>query len=764
MALIDDVRTLLVRLWSHPEARWPQLFAAHGFSRSAEQLASISAARLRDELTTPTLAVDRSLRGFADFAPRANRLVAPGRPGKSLLYHVLASPDVHPTLDGAPTANPTAYATLEEIDTVENFVYSLVADRTDLAGTFIAVFAYQYRPARRSPHRVHADLAYSRTGIARVGTAPPHYDAGRHSFWVVPEDGRERIAVMPARFAAFLARHGRPKGLGSVQGGGTDNGDGQYVFPLHKLFDGPECLAGRTLRVRFHEYHRNEKLSRIHALAGQGGIDIVPGFDATTYPFVRDSRNDPALVRLDRVGASVLVVPVPHDTLVRTVVQHNTVANRVQTVHFLVPPEGKIRARTTRFESSTLEIPAFDGLRLAPEYVNIRHEVDVAASPSAPLRDLNALPEAEFQPAMTNGGHRAAHFTDDTCEGCVTADVDGFPPSPEDRPAYSLVAAPDFFPLADQVEVARQRGTGNAAPLSFGRHLANSTIPLPSSPTTSAFRHGDRTITAVVGELADGPQTAVLGGLNRLASFLPDAASDVFAPGWDVSLTRGSQGRMLASYGLGSPFPDDAKLCAALSSFWPAVAPDVSRTFGNLGFPNQLPMLDEELGFHPQHEDVRRGAVESYRGWDGEYGPFFEDADDGRFVNHASMARADYVSNALAGRVRVSLTAGVQSQDLLARARALRQCEQVLRRLRPAAFPDCLVVARRIADWKAASGHPGLRGPGFLYVFASVGPPEPTTDVRRVRRAVAEAYTCQVAESGTAIARDAQPFEFFASG
>jgi hypothetical protein len=761
MALIDDVRTLLLRLWGHPGATWSPLLAAHGWNRTAAQIAGLTDRALRGELTDLPLGVDRSRPGFADFAPHASRLVAPARPGKSLLYHALASADVHPSAHGRPVADPTAYPTLAELDTVENFIYATAADRTDLDDTFVAVFAYQYRPARRASHRVHADLAYSRTGVARVGTAPAHYDPSRRSFWVLPEDGGDRIAVMPARFGAFLARRGRADRGGSVQGRATRD---DYVFPVHKLFDGRECLAGRSVRVRFHEYHRNEKLLRIHQLTGQGGIDVAPGFDATAYPFVRDSRNDPKLVRLDRVGDSVLLKPVAHETLVRTVVQHNRATDRVQTVHFRVPPARTVRRRSTRFES-TLEIPSFGDVRLAPEYVNIRHEVETTASPSATPRDLNQLASPAFEETISKGGYLAAHFTDETCDGCVAAEVDGVAASSEDRPAYSLVTAPDFFPLADQLEMAQQRGIGNAAPLSFGRHLINSAIPLPSSPTTSAFRHGDLTVTAVVGDLAEGPTTPVLGGPNRLTSFLPDAASDVFAPGWDVSLTRGPLGDMLAAFGLGSPFPEDAKLCAALSSFWPAVAPDAARTFGNLGFESQLPMFDEELGLHPRHEDVRHGIAKSHRGWDGEYGPFFETVDGARFVNHAAIARVDYVSNALAGHVHVSLTAEVQTSDLLARARALKLCEQLLGRQRPRTRPDCLVTARRVGEWAATTpAHPELRGPGFLYVFAKLGPPQPSDELSRVRRPVHETYTCRVADNGIALQRDTAPFTFVAFG
>lgn len=52
------------------------------------------------------------------------------------------------------------------------------------------------------------------------------------------------------------------------------------------------------------------------------------------------------------------------------------------------------------------------------------------------------------------------------------------------------------------------------------------------------------------------------------------------APGWDVSRDWLPDHRQhLATYGLGSPYPEDTKLCAALSSFWPAVSPDATREF-----------------------------------------------------------------------------------------------------------------------------------------------------------------------------------------
>ena len=161
----------------------------------------------------------------------------------------------------------------------------------------------------------------------------------------------------------------------------------------------------------------------------------------------------------------------------------------------------------------------------------------------------------------------------------------------------------------------------------------------------------------------------------------------------------------------GSPFPEDAKLCAALASFWPAVAPDNGRTFGNQGFGNQLPMLDEELGFHPNHERVKSGELSSFRGWDGEFGPFFETDGTKLFVNYVSIERSDYVSQALEGRIKVSLTAEVQSEDLIARHQALNSCENILPV--PQNSNICLVVVRRVEDW-ANSG----RGSAQLMAMA----------------------------------------------
>lgn len=759
MALIDEVKAICDRL---APLGWRDLLLA--VTNNGLDISQPTTGKLRVALTTTLPTIDRGKRGFEDFHSAGAHAITGGQPSHSLLYHAFGSSGVHPTSTGTPSPNPTDYPMLEDLDVIENFIYSLVADRTDLTDAFVAVFAYQYRESSRTTHLRHADFAYSRTGVGRVGTTDPHYDPSRRSFWVVPKNGSDALAVLPARYGIFLARRAKPGAAGSVQGGHSGARDEDFIFPVHKLFAGKECLKGKNLNVDFLEFHRNEKLRMTHRLpVSEGGLPVPSGFDVEKAPFVRDSATGDTLVVLQTVGATVLVVPKPAATLVRTVAQKNSLSNSNQLVHFIVPPTRTVRQRKTRFADSTLEIPAFGEDRLSPEYVNIRHEIDPAAPVTQMPKDLNELNAANFATAMANGGYAAAHFADDTCDGCVEAVVTGLAAGLENYPAFSLITAPDFFPLADQFEVEADLTIGRVEPLSKGRLPTNPSLPLPSNPTSFAFNRNDKTVTAVVGGTATGQEATIIGHPNRMVSFLPDAASNVFAPGWDSSRSRDAMGAFLTSSGLGSPFPEDAKLCAALASFWPAVAPDNGRTFGNEGnFGNQLPMLDEELGLHPAHERVKSGELNSYRGWDGEFGPFFEKVGTKLHVNYVAIERSDYVSQALAGRIRVSLTAEVQSEDLIARHQALNACTSVLKL--GANTGVCLVVVRKINDWETLNpGHAKLTGGGFLLEFAELtGNRKSTAEINRVRKLVKKRHICQLGSNGVAYKNGTAAFEFFA--
>ena len=82
----------------------------------------------------------------------------------------------------------------------------------------------------------------------------------------------------------------------------------------------------------------------------------------------------------------------------------------------------------------------------------------------------------------------------------------------------------------------------------------------------------------------------------------------------------------LAAYGLGSPFPEDSKLCAALSTFWPAVAPDATRTFEpSQNWPTVSPLTDEEIG--------QAGTLP----WDGVPGPKLTLVADKKVVEYSAL-------------------------------------------------------------------------------------------------------------------------------
>jgi hypothetical protein len=300
-----------------------------------------------------------------------------------------------------------------------------------------------------------------------------------------------------------------------------------------------------------------------------------------------------------------------------------------------------------------------------------------------------------------------------------------------------LLSAPDFLPLVDQLEMQRWAEEtkaksffrqGGPEPLCDGRDLPpNPALEDPLDPTKRAFSNdGAATMTAVVGPAARGNTAVIATQVSRSTSWMPDAASDVFRPGWDTSqaaVTPGIQaGEFYANYGLGSPFPEDAKLCAALNSFWPAAAPDVGRTFGAF---TALPHLDEELGFHPRHPRVLAEQVSSRHGWDGEFGPFFQDNDTK--INFARISRSDYTLNAVNGLMRPDLLQQIDAVEQITRMEGYRDCvvvSHVALQLHPkppvSKTPLRLITAEKVDDWSARPNRldPSLTGHGYLFVFA----------------------------------------------
>jgi len=220
-------------------------------------------------------------------------------------------------------------------------------------------------------------------------------------------------------------------------------------------------------------------------------------------------------------------------------------------------------------------------------------------------------------------------------------------------------------------------------------------------------------------------------------SFLSDASSNVFAPGWDVTYSGDRGGIFLATHGLGSPFVEDVKLCAASNSFWPALSPDASRTFNRADAPTAIPMLDEEIGLHPSHPLVVKGIAAARRGWDGEYGPYL--TPDG-MAEYADIYRSDYVANALAGNMLFGALQHVDAAELIRRIRALRHavaaCDPGQT---PAHTRLWLISARRIDD-RSPDAQAAYR---FLFVLpVDHGPKAVQTAPGRLRVPYAKALCC----------------------
>lgn len=719
-----------------------------------------TADKLREVLLEPNTIIDRKFSGFEDYRLDGNQGITPLSFSKSLLYHALASPNVT-------NHNLTYYPSLADLDLVENFIYSneiktkaisnSLASLKALHGSklVVAVFAYQYRTWEESSHRVHADMNYSRTGISRVGTADSIYDSQRRSFWVGDADGE--ISVLPCRYGAFLAIKDKGSNIKkdfSIMDTTLSDNNLEFIVPLLKLFDGNECLSDvPNLKLDFETYHRNEKLGKVHNSQISNTIPIGANYNLNKFPFIIDDTTQLGfLYSTSNLSGSIIIIPTKGN-ITEPAIQDN------KYVAFQVPKNDPNLAngRGNRFNSS-FQIPAINGSRSAPEYVNIRQRVKNmnVVNLQSDIDNINNLPLNDFNNLLNNGEYLAIDFIDKTGDGYVKIkNIDDLP----NFAAYSLITALDFFPLINQRDILRWDNSdsikhfnqGSPSPLSDGRIKANSSHSIFNSDKTT-------TPTAIISDkqslqISSSMETSRLSTI----SYLPDAASNVFQPGWDISLDVKNNIAFYAAYGLGSPFPEDAKLCAALNSFWPAAAPDASRTFFlSLTFdgfgkqPTAIPLTDEELGIHPKNAHTL--GVSSKNGWDGEYGPFLESDPDGEFVNYADISRSDYSFNAWKGFMNMDLLKKVTTSQLIARMKALQK--SILELLPPQ--NDAIITNRlwlvsfqEINDWSTQNDRMNaqLNGSGFQFIFItpkSNTPITDTTDIKRLRMKVDKKYECQL--------------------
>jgi len=688
MALINDVKNILDDLAAKG---WKDVFDAHGLDITATDL---KIELLRDISAT----INREFPGFEDFAFEGNRGITAGVPARSLLYHALASPNVI-WKDFNKTQKLDGFPTLEQLETVENYVYginppslSFLESVNGKQNLGVVVFANQYRTAVDTPHQKHADLVYSRTGISRVGTEEMLYNPETRSFEVLSEDPH-KVRVLPAKYNAYLAvkLKGSKALLGRrfnvIQGHAFANvppdEELSFWFPIHKLFDGDECLKNQDLKITLEAHHLNEKVRKIHKFI-QGNFDLETGSSPEEHGRFPYQFSDNIASFSKELS---LVIPEPAASLVQKAeVEGKKIALDKKFTLKTRNPDNEFGNSLGAFSSSLelrqkrIEHPIFENFdsdskypRSTPEYLHIRTKIDGGA-------EINVNEEKNIRLFIATEKYKALHYIDSTGDGFVKVNVS--PSNLFSYPvvfAYSLVSAPDFFPFCDQTEVfdAALPDTWEVAPLT----LADSRF-LPNIQSHSQLIYEGMqmfgTGTALISGIPDQDiiKTSFDDRVEKRVSYLTDAAAGVFAPGWDTSFDMVQIGTSslphLAAYGLGSPFPEDAKLCAALSSFWPAVAPDISRSFWTSHRPEErsktvLPLTDEEIGAVDDKTIV---------GWDGEKGPVVFKKDGKTFVRYKKFAYVDYTLNALNNKFNFHTLAAIDAKEYKERVLAHRSAFQ----------------------------------------------------------------------------------------
>ncbi len=650
------LKEALWNFWQRHKDHWTPYLKAAGLN--------LSKASSHDffSLLLEPLSVNYELKGLEEFARDGNRGIEPGDPARSLFYHVLASPHVQP--EGLPT---DAYLTLADIELIENCVYaadfpSLADLRVRAASNPLAVvvFAYEYAPAIDTVHRRHADLCFSRTGIARVGNAEPNYLRKERGFF--PHSGSspenvKKVHVIPARYAAFVATclTGNNGTFGPMRFQPSD-AQRQFWVPLHKLFDGRECIDGLEIKLNMSATHVNEKIRKVHLALRRECVDTG---------WTQQEMEGPPFRVMEGLAdfGDGLVTPVVQKKLLDFA---HTPEGKL--VGFPVPPNNDHLFATLHFEPE-------GEARHSPELVHAKHKIVLGAGGK---ESTEYLPHTEgkdkdIAAVVGAGGYEAANFVDYTADGWVAVDCPTLALEiPKRLSAYSILAQPDFFPLVRQQDLMKWWETSSPAgikdaiwpmagvdptPLSDARLPANFTLQ------GAHFDSTDGTMTAIVGmDRNPGPQGHILPGLPHRESTLSYRATNLFQPGWDSSQdfdrdAKSPDGAMhLANYGLGSPYAEDTFICAALGAYWPGAVPDITRFLPPNTYPSTTPILDENIG------------------WDGLKPP----TEKAGTLGYLSPQYGDYVKAILDDWLRYETFAGVTLEEYIARTLATARIYEFL--------------------------------------------------------------------------------------
>lgn len=648
----------------------------------------IAAPDLAERLARPLKTIDRTHPGFGDFSLAGAKAIEPGAPDRSLLYHAFASPLVRTDRAGQ---RLQGFPTLAEIESIENYVYAAAAPSLDelrakAAGRRLGlvVFSLQYLPAERSVHGRHAELCFSRAGVSRVGNAEPLYDGMNRTFSTQVDGEPFKFRVVPRRFAAYLAVQveGREGNFGPQD---PMKGDDKrsYWVPLHKLFGGAECIRGLDLKLEMTSGLRNDLIAKFHKWMARSGYKTAwRGEHLERHPFVvKDEKIGGLSARRD-FGAGVLE-PVPHPLVKAAEYEGKPLTFHVDPRH--VANVANIQSTSWMvLDAAPSDIPRYmeDSAqnydRPAPQYVNFRHRV----SADGRVESLSA--REDMASIISKGGYEALHFVDGAGDGWISAACPQIDAQLDDHiPAYAMVGLPDFYPQINQrdlmlwwkneVPQALRAGLFAVPPLALSQTRIAANIDLPVG-----FSIEDDTVPAIVSHFKSepGPRQKSNGGRYHLKTGMPDGSPGLFDPGWDSSQGYFYKGpdippqKFLAGYGLGSPWIEDAKLCAALGAYWPGVAPDSTRAFSpekvlsgiKYPWPTVAPMTDEEIGIVP----TKDGQLLP---WDGVRGPQLVQSGAQRHVVYQDMGHVDYIT--MPNTTTAALTSRISMNEYTTRILAM---------------------------------------------------------------------------------------------
>ncbi|MDW3195373.1 MAG: hypothetical protein R8G66_23555 [Cytophagales bacterium] len=687
-------------------------------------------------------------------------------------------------------------------------------------------------------------MVFSRCGVARIGTDPLNYDAENRLFTNEPKAAnKNNVAVTAARYGLFLvelvdAKDSRIKIMNRQKEEAKGKSPRRFVCPIAKITDTD------AYQIEYGHHHINEKLYRLSQYRYQDrAIEFNKDLDLEKEPFIRVDSSEPTLQKNDQpmvdtmaVGSSILVTSIP-DELIRFAYQDGKLLS--------VPvPEGWAKRMHSNRRHSAMKLPNEYGKevtnviisdviyrrsrrvtslrspKIAPLFLNIKFEADESAQSGYKHIDGETYPGTGFEDKIQKGGYQTIIFEDSICDGCVAAklvsknnSLSGILEEKSNQvlPAFSLVTAPDFFPYIDSNDIRASykpgRGVntdqdffeGGTMNLSGIRQRGNPALRNPFNPTEPAFAstleenksHDTLTVVVSSGKNMDDTTNQPIQNFERnflTSSFLPDTGTGVFFPGWDVTYSAEpgkvkSQSPYIATYGLGSPFPEDMKLCAAANGMWPVTSPDAGRTFqGSLeAFPivnlkpnTAIPLMDQEIGIHPNSPAVKTHRQSPNYGWDGEQGPFVEWRQNNLQVNYTDIGRADYLLNLLDDNIGFDMSQlrNLEGQEVVRRMDCLRKTIKKVDHKKLWSTKLWLINAVKVDDWSKpfdpkclpnegifsqidykTPQNDMLSGKGYFFVIAKTGKGESQNigdlddtdeDKKRLMLPVKKMWICQI--------------------